>query len=251
MTRRSSSAGCDLGCQLPRNWYGRTVHAKFLHHLGALCKIDSFRQALQTLKDGYLRRETLDLGVALVARSSKETQSPSLSMPTGTARRRRTELARPSPFRCSRATSRAGTVFASEGDLSGIGALDRIRQTAAPRRRRAGLAAKGNPTEFHLGDSGLGTPLRAAVTSFGPILLSEVPNSATHRNPSFHWSSTMPSGRTVLLDLLEPSSALTSGGKGRPRASAGVEATVGSSPDLRTRGPGRRRVLRRTGIRHR
>ncbi|RBP66261.1 hypothetical protein DFO66_103205 [Brevibacterium sanguinis] len=76
--------------------------------------------------------------------------------------------------------SRAGVpVFASDikGDLSGIGAPGVASDKLTKRLEAAGQewAASANPTEFYtLGDSGLGTPLRATVTSFGPILLSKV-----------------------------------------------------------------------------
>ncbi len=76
--------------------------------------------------------------------------------------------------------SRAGVpVFASDikGDLSGVGAPGVASDKLNKRLEAAGQewTASANPTEFYtLGDSGLGTPLRATVTSFGPILLSKV-----------------------------------------------------------------------------
>ncbi|HJF75952.1 MAG TPA: DUF853 domain-containing protein [Brevibacterium linens] len=142
-------------------------------------------QALQTLKDGYtFEGETLDLGVALDGEEpSKETPiSIPLSMlnrhglvagATGTGKTVTLQV-------LAEQLSRAGVpVFASDikGDLSGIGAAGVESDKLRKRLDAAGQdwQPKDNPTEFYtLGDSGLGTPLRATVTSFGPILLSKV-----------------------------------------------------------------------------
>ena len=142
-------------------------------------------QALQTLKDGYtFDGETLDLGVALDGEEpSKETPiSIPLSMrnrhglvagATGTGKTVTLQV-------LAEQLSRAGVpVFASDikGDLSGIGAAGVESDKLRKRLDAAGQdwQPKDNPTEFYtLGDSGLGTPLRATVTSFGPILLSKV-----------------------------------------------------------------------------
>ncbi|WP_367223766.1 helicase HerA-like domain-containing protein [Streptomyces sp. 16-176A] len=64
-----------------------------------------------------------------------------------------------------------------KGDLSGIsepGAVnDRIRSRAAEVRQH--WTPNGSPAEFYaLGGQGHGVPLRATVTSFGPLLLSKV-----------------------------------------------------------------------------
>jgi len=142
-------------------------------------------QALQTLKDGYtFDGETLDLGVALNGEEpSKETPiSIPLSMlnrhglvagATGTGKTVTLQV-------LAEQLSRAGVpVFASDikGDLSGIGAAGVESDKLRKRLDAAGQdwQSRSNPTEFYtLGDSGLGTPLRATVTSFGPILLAKV-----------------------------------------------------------------------------
>jgi DNA helicase HerA-like ATPase len=142
-------------------------------------------QPLQTLKDGYaFDGETLELGVALDGEEpSKDTP---ISIPlamlnrhglvagaTGTGKTVTLQVV-------AEQLSKAGVpVFASDikGDLSGIGAAGVESDKLRKRLDAAGQdwAPKGNPTEFYtLGDSGLGTPLRATVTSFGPILLSKV-----------------------------------------------------------------------------
>ncbi len=64
-----------------------------------------------------------------------------------------------------------------KGDLSGISepgaANDRIRSRTAEVHQQ--WTPAGFPAEFHaLGGTGPGVPLRATVTSFGPLLLSKV-----------------------------------------------------------------------------
>ncbi|MBE4694678.1 DUF853 family protein [Brevibacterium casei] len=142
-------------------------------------------EAIDTLKTGYtFDGATLDLGVAL----DGETPAPDvpISIPlsmlnrhglvagaTGTGKTVTLQV-------LAEQLSRAGVpVFASDikGDLSGIGAPGVPSDKLTKRLEAAGQEwdPKANPTEFYtLGDSGLGTPIRATVTSFGPILLSKV-----------------------------------------------------------------------------
>ncbi|MCF1600472.1 helicase HerA-like domain-containing protein [Streptomyces muensis] len=64
-----------------------------------------------------------------------------------------------------------------KGDLSGLAeqgqANDKVRSRAAEVHQE--WSATAFPTEFHaLGGTGHGTPVRATITSFGPVLLSKV-----------------------------------------------------------------------------
>lgn len=76
--------------------------------------------------------------------------------------------------------SRAGVpVFAADikGDLSGIAVPGTPNEKLLARTKAIGQdwQASGCPTEFYaLGGDGVGVPLRATVSSFGPILLSKV-----------------------------------------------------------------------------
>lgn len=142
-------------------------------------------EALQILKSGYsFDAPTLELGVALEeGEPSKDTPiSIPLSMlnrhglvagATGTGKTVTLQV-------LAEQLSRAGVpVFASDikGDLSGIGAEGVASDKLNKRLEAAGQewSASANSCEFYtLGESGLGTPLRATVTSFGPILLSKV-----------------------------------------------------------------------------
>ncbi|TDT29817.1 helicase HerA-like domain-containing protein [Naumannella halotolerans] len=70
-------------------------------------------------------------------------------------------------------------VFAADikGDLSGIAAPGESSEKLDARVRKLGQdwQPRGFPTEFYaLGDDGSGTPLRATVSSFGPILMAKV-----------------------------------------------------------------------------
>ncbi|WP_392507926.1 helicase HerA-like domain-containing protein [Naumannella halotolerans] len=70
-------------------------------------------------------------------------------------------------------------VFAADikGDLSGIAAPGEPSEKLDARVQKLGQdwQPRGFPTEFYaLGDDGSGTPLRATVSSFGPILMAKV-----------------------------------------------------------------------------
>ena len=142
-------------------------------------------ETLEKLKTGYtFDAQTLKLGVAL--NEDEPDQDTPISIPlsmlnrhglvagaTGTGKTVTLQV-------LAEQLSRAGVpVFASDikGDLSGIGAAGKTSDKLNKRLEASGQewAASANLTEFYtLGDSGLGTPLRATVTSFGPILLSKV-----------------------------------------------------------------------------
>src|SRR3954447_1709765 len=65
-----------------------------------------------------------------------------------------------------------------KGDLSGLAAPGQASDRSTRRAAEigaAGWAPAGAPVEFlTLGDDGRGAPVRATVTSFGPVLLSKV-----------------------------------------------------------------------------
>jgi DNA helicase HerA-like ATPase len=70
-------------------------------------------------------------------------------------------------------------VFAADikGDLSGVSQPGEESEKLLARTKTVGQAwtASGFPTEFYaLGGQGSGTPVRATITSFGPVLLSKV-----------------------------------------------------------------------------
>lgn len=142
-------------------------------------------EAMTRLKDGYtFDGATLELGVAL----DGETPAPDVPIAIPLAMLNRHGLVAGATGTGKTVTlqvlaeqlSKAGVpVFASDikGDLSGIGAPGVASEKLTKRLEAAGQEwdPAANPTEFYtLGDSGLGTPIRATVTSFGPILLSKV-----------------------------------------------------------------------------
>lgn len=142
-------------------------------------------EAMTRLKDGYtFDGATLELGVAL----DGETPAPDVPISIPLAMLNRHGLVAGATGTGKTVTlqvlaeqlSKAGVpVFASDikGDLSGIGAPGVASEKLTKRLEAAGQEwdPAANPTEFYtLGDSGLGTPIRATVTSFGPILLSKV-----------------------------------------------------------------------------
>ncbi|MFF8280593.1 helicase HerA-like domain-containing protein [Streptomyces lateritius] len=64
-----------------------------------------------------------------------------------------------------------------KGDLSGISAPGEVSERVGQRAEQVGQewAPKGFPCEFYgLGGAGPGVPVRATVTSFGPVLLSKI-----------------------------------------------------------------------------
>lgn len=103
----------------------------------------------------------------------------------------------------------------------------------ATRGFRPGLETLGNPTEFYtLEDSGLGTPLRAAVTSFCPILLSNVLElNGTQESVLslvFHYADTAGLALLDLSDLRAVLNFLTSDdGKADLEGIGGASKTTG------------------------
>ncbi|MEU6404062.1 helicase HerA-like domain-containing protein [Streptomyces sp. NPDC046985] len=104
-----------------------------------------------------------------------------------------------------------------KGDLSGVaepGALgDRVRARAAEVRQR--WTPGGCPAEFYaLGGAGQGIPLRATVTSFGPLLLSKVLQLNQTQEQSlgliFHYADTKGLELIDLKDLRAVVTFLTS-----------------------------------------
>ncbi|GAA1545395.1 helicase HerA-like domain-containing protein [Brevibacterium picturae] len=177
-------------------------------------------ETLQKLKSGYaFDSPTLELGVAL--NEDEPDKDTPISIPlsmlnrhglvagaTGTGKTVTLQV-------LAEQLSRAGVpVFASDikGDLSGIGAAGEASEKLSKRLEASGQdwKASANPTEFYtLGDSGLGTPLRATVTSFGPILLAKVlelnDTQESVLSLVFHYADTV---GLALLDLSDLRSVL-------------------------------------------
>ncbi|MGW3243150.1 helicase HerA-like domain-containing protein [Streptomyces sp. NPDC001070] len=123
-----------------------------------------------------------------------------------------------------------------KGDVSGISAPgvsgDRIARRAAEVGQEWSPA--GCPAEFYaLGGMGRGIPLRATVTSFGPVLLSKVLGLNTTQEQSlgliFHYADTKGLELLDLKDLRAVATFLTSDeGKGELKGIGGVSpATAG------------------------
>ncbi|MGW6730001.1 helicase HerA-like domain-containing protein [Nocardia sp. NPDC055029] len=113
--------------------------------------------------------------------------------------------------------SRAGVpvVMADvKGDLSGLSELgednEKIRGRATE-TGASGWAPSGFPTEFvSLGTGGIGVPIRATITSFGPILLSKVLGLNDTQESTlgliFHWADQR---GLALLDLKDLRAVIT------------------------------------------
>ncbi|CRK49196.1 conserved hypothetical protein [Rhodococcus sp. RD6.2] len=101
-----------------------------------------------------------------------------------------------------------------KGDVSGLSAPGEASEKMAARARETGIvdwAPTAFPTEFvSLGTEGIGVPIRATITSFGPILLSKVLGlNATQESTLgliFHWADTQ---GLALLDLKDLRSVIT------------------------------------------
>jgi len=129
-------------------------------------------------------------------------------------------------------------VFAADikGDLSGIALPGEPNEKLLARTSRIGQdwQPKAAPTEFYaLGGQGLGVPLRATVSSFGPILLSKVLGlNATQESTLglvFHYADTEGLALLDLEDLRAVLNYLTSDeGKAELKTIGGVSgSTVG------------------------
>ena len=143
-----------------------------------------------------------------------------------------------------------------DGDAGGAERQDR-------RARQPTSASTGcrpsYPTEFYcLGGQGTGIPIRATVTSFGPMLLSQGARAQRRRRSRRSaWSSTTPTRPACRCSTSRTcarssrTSVATTAGRAR-RARRPVQGDGRRDPARadRVRGPGRRRVLRRAGVRH-
>ncbi|NEW35503.1 DUF853 family protein [Nocardia cyriacigeorgica] len=134
--------------------------------------------------------------------------------------------------------SRAGVpvVLADvKGDLSGLsrpgGQNEKLAQRAVE-TAATDWAPTGFPTEFvSLGTGGLGVPIRATITSFGPILLSKVLGLNETQESTlgliFHWADKQGLGLLDLKDLRAVIQHLTSPeGKADLQGIGGVSAST-------------------------
>ncbi|OBC01103.1 ATPase [Mycobacterium sp. 852013-50091_SCH5140682] len=113
-----------------------------------------------------------------------------------------------------------------KGDLSGLSKPGETNDKTAQRAKDTGddWTATAFPTEFlSLGTSGLGVPVRATMTSFGPILLSKVLGlNATQESTLgliFHWADQKGLSLLDLKDLRAVIQYLTSD-EGKPELKA-------------------------------
>ncbi|VFB01764.1 helicase HerA-like domain-containing protein [Nocardia cyriacigeorgica] len=134
--------------------------------------------------------------------------------------------------------SRAGVpvVLADvKGDLSGLSRPGEQNEKLAQRAVQTAAtdwAPTGFPTEFvSLGTGGLGVPIRATITSFGPILLSKVLGLNETQESTlgliFHWADKQGLGLLDLKDLRAVIQHLTSPeGKADLQGIGGVSAST-------------------------
>ncbi|MFI6773239.1 helicase HerA-like domain-containing protein [Nocardia sp. NPDC050412] len=117
--------------------------------------------------------------------------------------------------------SRAGVpvVLADiKGDLSGLAQQGRGGEKLSARATETGAqdwAPSGYPTEFvSLGTGGVGVPIRATITAFGPVLLSKVLGLNETQESTlgliFHWADKAGLGLLDLKDLRAVITHLTS-----------------------------------------
>ncbi len=129
-------------------------------------------------------------------------------------------------------------VFAADikGDLSGLASPGQPSDKLSARTRKIGQNWQPTacPTEFYaLGGQGLGVPLRATMSSFGPVLLSKVLGLNAVQESSlglvFHYADTAGLPLLDLADLRAVLTHLTSDeGKGELKDIGGLSAaTVG------------------------
>ena len=135
------------------------------------------------------------------------------------------------------ALSNAGVpVFAADmkGDLSGLAAPGQPSEKLLARTQKIGQdwQPKGSPVEFYsLGRGDVGVPLRATISSFGPILLAKVLGLNKTQESSlgliFHYADT---AGLPLLDLADLRSVLTyltsEEGKGELKGIGGLSSTT-------------------------
>ncbi|MGV8910371.1 MAG: helicase HerA-like domain-containing protein, partial [Propionicimonas sp.] len=182
-------------------------------------------EATGKIKAGYtFTTPSIDLGVLMVDGTPEKDIRIRLSLSmlnrhglvagaTGTGKTRTLQL-------LAEAISQAGvSVFAADikGDLSGIAIPGTPSEKLLARTTKIGQDWKpaGCPTEFYaLGGQGTGVPLRATVSSFGPILLSKVLGLNETQESSlglvFHYADTQGLPLLDLADLKEVMLYLTS-----------------------------------------
>lgn len=124
-----------------------------------------------------------------------------------------------------------------KGDVSGLSAAGEASEKMAARAVETGIAdwaPTAFPTEFvSLGTDGIGVPIRATITSFGPILLSKVLGLNDTQESTlgliFHWADTQGLALLDLKDLRSVIAHLTSDeGKADLKGIGGVSsATAG------------------------
>ncbi|MFJ1460509.1 helicase HerA-like domain-containing protein [Nocardia sp. N2S4-5] len=122
-----------------------------------------------------------------------------------------------------------------KGDLSGLSRPGAPGDKVAARARETGdseWAPAGFPTEFvSLGTEGIGVPIRAAITSFGPVLLSKVLGLNETQESTlgliFHWADQEGLALLDLKDLRSVIQHLTSPeGKEDLKGIGGVSAAT-------------------------
>jgi uncharacterized protein len=127
-------------------------------------------------------------------------------------------------------------VFAADikGDLSGIAAPGQSSEKLLARTKKIGQdwQPQGCPTEFYaLGGQGVGVPLRATMTSFGPTLLAKVLGLNAVQESSlglvFHYADTQGLPLLDLADLRSVLQHLTSDqGKAELKTIGGLSAAT-------------------------
>ncbi len=133
--------------------------------------------------------------------------------------------------------SNAGVpVFAADikGDLSGLGSAGTSSEKLLARTRAIGQDWMGaaNPVDYYaLGSQGTGIPLRATITSFGPVLLSKVLELNETQESSlglvFHYADTKGLPLLDLKDLVSLLRYLTDGeGKAELKTIGGLSSTT-------------------------
>ncbi|GAC69083.1 helicase HerA-like domain-containing protein [Gordonia soli] len=119
-----------------------------------------------------------------------------------------------------------------KGDLSGLSQVGTSNDKIVERARQTGddWQPTAFPTEFvSLGSTGIGVPIRATITSFGPILLSKVLGLNETQESTlgliFHWADAKGLPLLDLKDLREVIKYLTSDeGKPELKAIGGVSS---------------------------
>ncbi len=199
---------------------------------------------IETIKNGYtFDTPAIDLGVLMTDGDPHPDVRVRISLSmlnrhglvagaTGTGKTRTLQL-------LAEQISAAGvSVFAADikGDLSGIAIPGTASEKLLARTQKIGQdwQPQGCPTEFYaLGGQGSGVPLRATVSSFGPILLSKVLGLNETQESSlglvFHYADTQGLPLLDLADLREVLQYLTSAdGKAELKQIGGLSsATVG------------------------